>query len=538
MLNGCSTNRNALYSPPEFGDLTILHFTDCHAQLMPMYYREPAVNLGIGIGKHAPPYLTGEQFLRHFGIRPKSHDSYAFTHLDFAEAAKRYGKMGGFAHLATLINTLRNARGPEKTLLLDGGDNWQGSGTALWTQGGDMIAASNLLGVDVMTGHWEFTYGKDTLFKNLIDFKGEFIAQNIVLSEEAAFKSENDNDDVFKPYLIRNVGKARIAVIGQAYPYTPIANPGRFVAGWQFGIEEQRLQTLVSRIRNSKEADAILLLSHNGMDIDLKLASRVTGIDVILGGHTHDAIPWPLAVANEKGKTWVTNAGSHGKFLAVLDLKIGNARLQDIRYRLLPVFADLLEPNPAMLSLIDKIRSPYLADLQRPLAVADRLLYRRDNFYGTFDGLILEALMSELDAEIALSPGFRWGTVVLPGQMITFEDVLNHTAITYPGTYVNTMSGEQLKNLLEDVADNLFNPDPYYRQGGDMVRTGGIRFRCDPSAEFGKRITELRLSNGELMDAEKDYKVAGWATISAPADGQPVYEVVANFLKARSQHNG
>ncbi|MGR8951541.1 MAG: thiosulfohydrolase SoxB, partial [Gammaproteobacteria bacterium] len=468
---------------------------------------------------------------RHFGIRPDSREAYAFTHLNFADAALRYGRMGGFAELATLIKTIRNARGPENTLLLDGGDSWQGSGTALWTQGRDMIAASNLLGVDAMTGHWEFTYGKQAVFDNLQAFQGKLIAHNIAQSEEAAFESGADSEAVFPPYLIRKVGKARIAVIGQAYPYTPIANPGRFVTGWRFGIEEQRLQSVVDQLRNHKQADVVLLLSHNGMDVDLKLASRITGIDVILGGHTHDAIPRPLAVANAKGRTWVTNAGSHGKFLAVLDLKIDKQGLRDMRYRLLPVFADLLEPDPAMQSLIEKIRKPYLPELQHPLAVADELLYRRDNFYGTFDGLILDALLNEYDAEIALTPGFRWGTVVLPGQPITVEDLLNHTAITYPETYVRTISGEHLKNVLEDVADNLFNPDPYYRQGGDLVRAAGIRFRCEPSAKFGRRINELRLDNGDPLDAGRRYKVAGWATVTAPAAGRPVFEIVKDHLK-------
>lgn len=519
------------YLQPEFGDVTILHLTDCHAQLMPMYYREPAVNLGVGSGKNAPPHLTGEQFLRRFGIRPHSREAYAFTHLDFANAAHRYGKMGGFAHLAALIKAIRNVCGPEKTLLLDGGDNWQGSATALWTRGQDMVDACNLLGVDAMTGHWEFTYGKERLFENLKRFKGTFLAQNVAPDEEAVFDSETGSDTLFKPYLIKQIGNHRIAVIGQAYPYTPIANPPRFVQGWQFGIEEQRLQGLVEQIRKTEKADVILLLSHNGMDVDLKLASRVTGIDLILGGHTHDAVPEPVPVANPQGRTWVTNAGSHGKFLAVFDLNIARGRLQDLRYRLLPVFADLLEPDPAMQGLIDRLRMPYLTALQQPLASANELLYRRDNFYGTFDGLILEALRAEFGADIALTPGFRWGTVVLPGQTITMEDVMNHTATTYPETYVATMTGAQLKNVLEDVADNLFNPDPYYRQGGDMVRAGGMRFECDPTAEFGKRISAMRLHNGELITAGKQYKVSGWATVSAPASGRPVFEVVRDYLK-------
>ncbi|WP_374089968.1 thiosulfohydrolase SoxB [Methylomicrobium lacus] len=533
VLYGCSAASRDYYRQPEFGEITILHLTDCHAQLLPMYYREPAVNLGVGDSKNAPPHLSGEQFLRRFGIRPNSREAHAFTHLDFTSAALRYGKMGGFAQLATLVKSIRNVRGPGKTLLLDGGDSWQGSATALWTRGQDMVDACNLLGVDAMTGHWEFTYGKERLSENLKRFKGAFLAQNVVLTDEAAFAAGTDEAALFKPYLIKQAGDARIAVIGQAYPYTPIANPQRFVAGWQFGIEEQRLQALVDKIKKTEQADVIVLLSHNGMDVDLKLASRVTGIDLILGGHTHDAIPEPIPVANAKGRTWVTNAGSHGKFLAVFDLRIAKGRLQDLRYRLLPVFADLLEPDPEMQSLIDNLRAPYLNDLQRPLAEANELLYRRDNFYGTFDGLILEALRTEYGADIALSPGFRWGTAVLPGQTITVEDVMNQSAITYPETYVATMTGAQLKAVLEDVADNLFNPDPYYRQGGDMVRTFGMRFDCDPRAGFGRRINSMRLNDGQPVEAGKRYKVAGWATVSAPASGRPVFEIVGEHLKNR-----
>jgi len=532
-LYGCSAASRDYYRQPEFGEITILHLTDCHAQLLPMYYREPAVNLGVGDGKNAPPHLSGEQFLRRFGIRPNSREAHAFTHLDFTSSALRYGKMGGFAQLATLVKAIRHLRGPDKTLLLDGGDSWQGSATALWTRGQDMVDACNRLGVDAMTGHWEFTYGKERLSENLRRFKGAFLAQNVALTDEEAFAAEKDDAALFKPYLIKEAGKARIAVIGQAYPYTPIANPQRFVKGWQFGIEERRLQALVDKIRKTEQADVVILLSHNGMDVDLKLASRVVGIDLVLGGHTHDAIPEPIPVANAKGRTWVTNAGSHGKFLGVFDLKIAKGRLQDLRYCLLPVFADLLEPDAEMQSLIDNLRAPYLNDLQRPLAEANALLYRRDNFYGTFDGLILDALRAEYDADIVLSPGFRWGTVVLPGQTITVEDLMNQSAITYPETYAATMTGAQVKAVLEDVADNLFNPDPYYRQGGDMVRTGGMRFDCDPSAGFGRRINSMRLNDGKPVEAGKPYKVSGWASVAAPASGRPIFEIASEHLKNR-----
>lgn len=530
LLYGCAPAWRDYYLPDDFGDLTLLHFSDCHAQLLPQYYREPAVNVGVGAARNRPPHLCGEQFLHRFGIKAGSREAYAYTRLDFTQAAARYGKMGGFAQLATLVNAIRSLRGPERTLLLDGGDSWQGSATALWTHGLDMIEACNLLGVDAMTGHWEFTHGQSQVLDNLKRFHGAFLAQNVSPREESAFDAETDAPP-FKPYLIKQIGRARIAIIGQAYPYTPIANPRRFVADWQFGIEEQRLQSLVDEARTREKADAVVLLSHNGIDVDLKLASRVTGIDLVLGGHTHDALPEPIAVANAKGKTWVTNAGSHGKFLAVVDLQIGNGRLRDFRYRLLPVFADLLEPDPAMQGLIDTLRAPYLPRLQEPLAENHQLLFRRDSFYGPFDGLLLDALRREYDADIAFSPGFRWGTALLPGQTITLEDLMNHTAITYPETYVHTLTGQDLKNILEDVADNAFNRDPYYRQGGDMVRVGGMAFDCDPEAAFGRRIGAMTLDNGKPVEAGKQYKVAGWAAVSEKAGGKPIFEIARAHLK-------
>jgi sulfur-oxidizing protein SoxB len=520
-----------LYPAPDFGNVTLLHITDCHAQLLPVYYREPAANFGVGVSYGRPPHLAGKEFLGFFGIKPGLREAYVFTHLNFAEAAAIYGKMGGFAHLATLIKQIKQASPHGNFLLLDGGDTWQGSATSLWTQGADMLAVCNLLGVNVMTGHWEFTYGSAQVLANIRDFKGEFVAQNVSLTEEAQFASGAESDAVFKPYIIKEFNNARIAIIGQAYPYTPIANPKRLIPDWQFGIQEQRLQKTVDEIRQKKSANVIILLSHNGMDVDLKLAARVSGIDVILGGHTHDAIPKPVWIANSSGKTCVTNAGSHGKFLAVLDLDIRQNRLRDLRYRLLPVFSNLLEPDTEMQDLINSLRKPYLAKLQQPLAVADKLLYRRDSFKGTFDQLILDALLTENDTQIALSPGFRWGTTLLPGQPITYEDVMNHTAITYPNTLRRNLSGSEIRAILEDAADNLFNEDPYYQQGGDMVRVGGMSFRCEPNAEFGQRISQMRLNNGALLDANKAYTISSWASVNQIAEGRPMADVLVDYLK-------
>ncbi len=524
-----------LYDLKRFGNARILHMTDTHAQLLPVYFREPSVNLGVGEMAGRPPHLVGRSFLDRFGIKPDSDEAYAFTCLDFEKAAPRYGKLGGFAHLKTLIDRLRGDAGPTGSLLVDGGDLWQGSGLANAMQGADMVEAANLLGIEAMTGHWEFTYGETALRDNLARFKGEFLAQNVFLTEEAAFNDAKAFDPasgrVFKPSMIKEIGGYRVGVIGQAFPYVPIAHPKRFTPDWTFGIRDEELQKVVDGLRNNDKVDAVLLLSHNGMDVDLKLASRVTGIDVILGGHTHDAVPQPIPVKNAGGTTLVTNAGSSGKFLAVLDLELAKGRVGDVRYRLLPVFSEVLKPDAAMAALIEKMRAPHAAAFGEKIATADRLLYRRGNFSGPMDQLICEALRREFDTQIALSPGFRWGNSVLPGQPITMEDVLSETAVTYPQTYVQEMTGGQIKDVLEDVCDNLFNADPYHQQGGDMVRTGGLSYTCTPKESIGRRISDLKLADGRPLEAEKSYKVAGWASVNEQK-GAPVWDVFAKHLRS------
>ena len=513
--------RGAFYDLPRFGNVSLLHFTDCHAQLTPTYFREPSVNLGIGDGVNRAPHLVGDHLLKAFGFKPGTREAYAFSYLDFAKAAHIYGKVGGFAHLATLVKQLRASR--PASLLLDGGDTWQGSATALWSQGRDMVAACKLLGVDVMTGHWEFTYGQDRV-KEIVEKelgKIEFLAQNI--------ETNDFGDPVFKPWTMRELGGVPVAVIGQAFPYTPIANPRYMVADWKFGIQEERLQKQVNEAR-AKGAQVVALLSHNGMDVDMKLASRVTGIDVIMGGHTHDGVPAPLAVKNPGGQTLVTNAGSNSKFLAVLDLDVKGGKIAGWRYKLLPVFANLLPADREMAALIDSHRAPHAAKLAGKLAVSEGLLYRRGNFNGSFDQVILDALMSVKGAEIAFSPGFRWGTSILPGQAITYEHLMDQTAITYPYTTLTEMSGETIKTVLEDVADNLFNPDPYYQQGGDMVRVGGMSYSCNPLAKMGDRIGDMRLGDTPI-EAGKNYKVAGWAPVAEGAKGEPVWDVVGGYLR-------
>ncbi|NOX75320.1 MAG: thiosulfohydrolase SoxB [Gammaproteobacteria bacterium] len=513
-----------MYDLPTFGNVSLLHFTDCHAQLMPIWFREPNVNIGVGGMKSKAPHIVGKKFLSRFGINPNTPQAYAFTYLNFVEAARQYGKVGGFAHLATLIHHIRAQR--PGSVLLDGGDTWQGSATALWTKGQDMVDATKLLGVDVMTGHWEFTYGADRV-KEIIekDLDGhiDFVAQNVIDTEWG--------EDIFKPYTMKEINGVPTAIIGQAFPYTPIANPRYLVPHWRFGIREDKMQKTVDAAR-AAGAQVVVILSHNGMDVDLKMASRVTGIDAILGGHTHDAVPEAIKIKNNGGTTLVINSGSNGKFLSVLDFDVRKGRVQGFRFSLLPVFSNLLKPDVKMAALIEEVRKPFKDKLNEKLGTADDVLYRRGNFNGTFDQLILDALMKEQDAELAFSPGFRWGVSVMPGEAITFEHVMSQTAITYPEVTLNDTTGENIKSILEDVADNLFNEDPYYQQGGDMVRVGGLKYAIDPAQKIGKRITHMEL-NGKPIDARKKYRVAGWASVAEPHEGTPVWDIVANYIRAQ-----
>ncbi|MBI5782415.1 MAG: thiosulfohydrolase SoxB [Gammaproteobacteria bacterium] len=514
-----------LYEVAPFGNVTLLHMTDSHAQLIPTYYREPNINIGVGAARGKPPHLVGENLLKHFNIAPGSIEAHAFTHLDFEEAARRYGKIGGYAHLATLVKNLRASRA-DRTLFLDGGDTWQGSATALWTKGQDMVDAQKLLGVDITTGHWEFTYGAERV-KEIVDkdLKGriEFLAQNV---SDATW-----GELIFKPYVIREINKIPVAVIGQAFPYTPIANPRYFVPDWTFGINDDHMQKMVDEVRR-RGARVVAVLSHNGMDVDLKMASRVRGIDVILGGHTHDAVPAPSLVKNAGGKTLVINSGSNSKYLAVLDLDVRNGKVADYRFKMLPVFANLLPPDREMATYIEKVRAPFAARLGEKLAVTEGLLYRRGNFSGTFDQLIIEALLAVQGADIAFSPGFRWGTTLLPGDPITMENLMDQTAITYATATVNHLTGEQIKIIMEDIADNLYHTDPYYQQGGDMVRVGGLQYTLDIAQRHGKRVQNPTVGDKPL-DPGKKYKVAGWASVQPIEPGKPVWDVVAEYLRIR-----
>ena len=522
-LPGMAPRTQAAYDIARFGNVHLLHMTDAHAQLLPVYYREPQVNIGLHGALNKAPHLVGEALLGAYGIAPKSRESHAFTYLDFVAAAEQYGRVGGFAHLATLVKRIKANR-PE-ALLLDGGDLWQGSATSLWTRGQDMVDASKLLGIDIMTGHWEFTLGTDRVLEIVeedLDGHIEFLAHNI--------KDLDFGDPIFPGHTIREMNGVPVAIIGQAFPYTPIANPGYLTEGWTFGIQERELQNKIDAVR-AEGAQVVVLLSHNGADTDIKLASRVTGLDAILGGHTHDAIPRAIEVKNPQGMTLVTNAGSNGKFLGVLDFDVRDGKIKDWSYQLLPVFADMLPADQEMAQLITDIRAPYETQLNEVLATTEGLLYRRGNFNGSFDQLICNALIDELDADLSLSPGFRWGTTVLPGDSITMEDLMSQVAITYPAVTLTEMKGDFLKVVLEDVADNLFNPDPYYQQGGDMVRVGGLDYSIAPMADAGNRINAMALA-GQDIDPSRTYKVAGWASVQQ-VEGEPVWDVVARWLRAK-----
>ncbi len=511
------------YDLPRFGNVSLMHMTDCHAQLLPIYFREPNVNIGIGSAAGKVPHIVGEHLLKYYGIKPGTREAHAFTCLDFVQAAKTYGKVGGFAHLKTLVDKVRGSR--PGALLLDGGDTWQGSATSLWTGAQDMVDACIALGVDVMTGHWEFTFGAERV-KQIIDndFRKagiEFVAQNVVTNDFG--------DQVFKPYVMREINGVKVAIIGQSFPYTPIANPRYMMPDWSFGIRDDGMQEWVDDAR-SHGAQVVVVLSHNGMDVDLKMATRVTGIDAIFGGHTHDGVPQPVQVSNAGGVTLVTNAGSNGKFLGVMDFEVKQGKVAGWKYRLLPVFSNLLQEDAKMAALVQKVRAPFADKLNEELAVTEELLYRRGNFNGTFDQVILDALMEVKGAQAAFSPGFRWGTSLLPGEAITMERVMDQTAITYPSTTLNEMSGETIKTIMEDVCDNLFNPDPYYQQGGDMVRVGGIHYTVDPSKKIGHRISDMTL-DGKPVDPGKTYTVAGWAPVGEGVTGTPVWDVVAEYLR-------
>jgi len=504
------------------GSVTLLHIADVHGQLNPVYFREPSTNLGVGDGKGVPPHLTGAAFLEWFSLKPKTAEAYALTSDDFVALAKSYGRIGGLDRAATVVKAVRAERGHDKVLLIDGGDTWQGSLTALRTKGQDMADCFRLLRPDAMTGHWEFTYGTDRV-KELVDSLGfPFLALNV--------RDTEWQEPVFPPYRMFEKGGVKVAVLGQAFPYTPVANPRWMIPTWSFGIREDDVRANVEKVRQ-EGAQLVVLNSHCGFDVDRKLGERVSGIDVILSAHTHDAMPQVLHVQN---RTLIVASGSHGKFISRLDLDVKDGAVSNFRYRLIPLFSDVIAPDAEMAAAIAKVRAPFSAELAREVGRTESLLYRRGNFAGTFDDLICAAIMEQRDAEIALSPGFRWGTSVLPGSAITVEDIHNATAITYPQVYRQQMAGARLREILEDVADNLFNPDPYYQQGGDMVRCGGLGYTIDIGKPMGSRVSGLtHLKSGKPIDPAREYTVAGWASVNEGTEGPPVWELVEKHVATK-----
>jgi len=561
------------YKVPMTGNARVIHMTDAHGQLNPVYFREPNVNLGVGDAYGRPPHVVGKKLLDKVGLNSNSPESYAYTYIDFEKAAKKYGRMGGFAHIKTLFDSLRKeAGGVENTLSLDGGDLWQGSGTSLWTRGVDMVEASNILGIDVMVGHWEFTYPEKEVLSNVALFKGDFIGQNVRIKEDSLMDEgysklteqfdgrgmfDEDTGHAFQPYVIKTVGKARFAVIGQAFPRTANANPQAFFPDWSFGLREEDMKELVKQIREDENPDAIILLSHNGMDVDIKMAERVPGLNAVFGGHTHDGMPQPIKVKNVEGNTcWVTNAGCSGKYVGVMDFDIQDGEVKDMKYQMLPVFSNALPADKEMQAYIDQMRETkydtnivesraknrfynkdrlgktYREILDEKLAIADRTLYRRGNFIGTWDQVICNALRWEHKADISMSAGVRWGVTTLKGEWITMEDVMTQCSMTYAESSVIDMTGKQVRDILEQVADNLFDPDPYLQSGGDMVRVGGLDFTIDPSKGLYKRLTDFKLDNGDDLDDEKVYTVAGWANVDRVPDGRLTFDVVRDYIVA------
>jgi sulfur-oxidizing protein SoxB len=502
------------------GNVTLVHLTDIHAQLMPVLFREPSINLGVGEARGLLPHITGRDFLDLYKIPAGSAAAYALTAEDFATLAKSYGRLGGLDRIATVLKSIRAERG-DRAIFLDGGDTWQNSYTSMLSKGQDMVDCMALLKPDAMTGHWEFTLGTARV-KELVGQLGfPFLAQNI--------RDTEWDEPAFDAMRMMERGGVKIAVIGQALPYTAIANPRWMIPNWSFGIRERDLQANVAKARTAG-AELVVLLSHNGFDVDRKLAGRVTGIDVILTGHSHDALPDVVKV----GKTLLVASGSHGKFVSRLDLDVRGGEVKDYRFKLIPVFSDVIAPDAEMAAKIAAIRAPHAKMLGEIIGQTETLLYRRGNFNGTLDDVICDALLAERDAEIALSPGFRWGNSLLPGQAITREDIYNATALTYPAAYRMTMTGARLKEVLEDVADNLFNPDPYYQQGGDMVRVGGVSYTIDVGQGAGRRISDLTsLKSGQPLDAGKDYVVAGWASVNEGTEGPPIWDVVMGHIQKK-----
>ena len=502
-----------------YGSVSLIHVTDIHGQLKPIYFREPEINLGVGSALGQVPHITGANFRKMYGINDGSPSHYALTHNDFSALAQQYGRVGGLDRVATVIKAIRADR-PD-AILLDGGDTWHGSYTCHHSQGQDMVNVMNALKTEAMTFHWEFTLGSDRVHEIIDTLPFPALGQNI-------FDAEWDEPaDYFKPYTFFERGGSKIAVIGQAFPYMPIANPGWMFPEYSFGIRDENMQAMVDEVRGLG-AELVVVLSHNGFDVDKKMASIVSGIDIILSGHTHDALPEPVLI----NETVIVASGSNGKFVSRVDLDVRNGKMMGFKHKLIPIFSDVIAPDPDIAALIDEERAPYKSQLSEVIGQSQSLLYRRGNFNGTWDDLICQAMIEEREADISMSPGVRWGPSILPGQDITREDIWNVTSMSYGKVYRTEMTGEFLHIILEDVADNLFNPDPYYQQGGDMVRIGGMGYRIDINKPQGRRISDLTLlKTGERIDPSKNYIVAGWASVNEGTEGPQIWDLVENYIR-------
>ena len=516
-----SLTQSKLLEFDTFGNVSLIHVTDIHAQLKPIFFREPEINIGVGANRGHVPHVTGADFRKLYGINDGSASAYALSYNDFSALAKGYGRVGGLDRVATVVNHIRSER-PD-ALFLDGGDTWHGSYTCHHTAGQDMVNVMNTLRPDAMTFHWEFTLGSDRVNEIVENLPFAALGQNI-------FDSEWDEPtEMFPPYKFFETGGVKVAVIGQAFPYMPIANPGWMFPEYSFGIRDENMQVMVDEVR-AQGAELVVCLSHNGFDVDKQMAGIVTGIDVILSGHTHDALPEPVLV----GKTVIVASGSNGKFVSRIDLDVRYGQMMGFRHKLIPIFSDVITPDPEVAKVIDLQRAPYETKLNEVIGQTadDQTLFRRGNFNGTWDDLICNALIEERETDIALSPGVRWGPSILPGQDITREDIWNVTSMSYGEAYKIEMTVEFLHVVLEDVADNLFNPDPYYQQGGDMVRVGGLGYRIDINKPQGRRITEMTLlKTGKKIDPARTYSVAGWASVNEGTEGPKIWDVVENHIR-------